>query len=68
LNDYLIRRTGRLYFERPALATYYPLVAGDFAQLLGWDESTLYREMAAFQREYEAVLDFSAPAEDHLPA
>jgi glycerol-3-phosphate dehydrogenase len=68
LNDYLIRRTGRLYFERPALATYYPLVAADFAQLLGWDESTLYREMAAFQREYEAVLDFSAPAGDHLPA
>jgi glycerol-3-phosphate dehydrogenase len=68
LNDYLIRRTGRLYFERPSLATYYPLVAEDFAQLLGWDESTLYREMAAFQREYEAVLDFSAPSGDHLPA
>jgi glycerol-3-phosphate dehydrogenase len=68
LNDYLIRRTGRLYFERPALKTYFPLVAEDFAQLLGWDESTLYREMAAFQREYEAVLDFSAPTGDHLPA
>jgi glycerol-3-phosphate dehydrogenase len=58
LNDYLIRRTGRLYFERPALGGYYPLVAQDFADLLGWDPERSKREMEAFRQEYEAVLSF----------
>lgn len=60
LNDYLVRRTGRLYFERQGLGEYFPQVAEDFAELLDWSEERKYRELAAFQKEYEAVLGFRA--------
>lgn len=58
LNDYLIRRSGRLYFERDLLADLYPQLAAYLADLLGWDEATKLRDMSAFKAEYEAVVQF----------
>ena len=59
LCDYLIRRTGRLYFYRPTLGTLYPDLAIMMRKLLGWDEAKMLRELARFKREYEEVLDFA---------
>jgi len=59
LCDYLIRRTGRLYFQRQELGNLYPILAEMMGELLDWDESKTLREMAKFKKEYEEVLDFS---------
>ena len=59
LCDYLIRRTGRLYFQRQTLGDLYPKLADMMAELLNWDESKKLREMAKFKAEYDEVLDFS---------
>lgn len=58
LNDFLIRRTGRLYFERDLLVDTYVDYANDLAELLGWDEARKYRELAAFKKEFDEVLSF----------
>ncbi len=58
LCDFLIRRTGRLYFERDTLGELMPKVADEMAKLLHWEEEKKLREMAAFQVEYEGVLGF----------
>lgn len=62
LNDYLIRRSGRLYFERDLLADLYPQLATELATLFNWDEATKLRDMSAFQAEYEAVVQFKHEA------
>jgi glycerol-3-phosphate dehydrogenase len=58
LCDYLIRRTGRLYFERQTLGDLYPQLGEMMAKLLGWEESKTLRELAKFKEEYEEVVDF----------
>lgn len=58
LCDYLIRRTGRLYFQRQILDDLYPILGKMMGELLGWDESKILRELAAFKKEYEEVIDF----------
>ena len=58
LCDYLIRRTGRLYFERQTLGDLYPNLAEMMSKLLGWNEAKTLRELAKFKEEYEEVVDF----------
>ncbi len=58
LNDFLIRRTGRLYFERQTLDKVYPQVADEMAKLLDWSAKKKKVELATFKKEYESVLDF----------
>ncbi len=58
LNDYLIRRTGRLYFERQHLEELYPLIANEMAKLMHWTEKQKAQELKAFKKEYLEVLDF----------
>jgi glycerol-3-phosphate dehydrogenase len=58
LSDYLIRRTGRLYFQRQELGNLYPILAEMMGELLDWDEAKILREMGKFKKEYDAVLDF----------
>jgi glycerol-3-phosphate dehydrogenase len=58
LCDFLIRRTGKLYFERPTLKQQYPQVAEMMGDILGWDEAKILRELAKFKGEYEEVLGF----------
>jgi len=62
LCDYLIRRTGRLYFERQTLGDLYPNLAKAMAKLLGWNESKMLRELAKFKEEYEEVVNFEVKA------
>ncbi|MEM7103810.1 MAG: glycerol-3-phosphate dehydrogenase/oxidase [Bacteroidota bacterium] len=56
LNDYLIRRTGRLYFERDKLEKMYPKIAEDLAKLLGLSEDQQKAQITAFEKAYKAVL------------
>ena len=58
LCDYLISRTGRLYFERQTLGDLYPQLGEMMAKFLGWEESKTLRELAKFKEEYEEVVDF----------
>lgn len=58
LCDFIVRRTGRLYFERPSLAAIYPFIAEQMAALLQWSEERKIQELAEFEKEYGAVMEF----------
>ncbi len=58
LSDFIIRRTGRLYFERETLAQLYPAIATYQGQLLGWDEAKRQAEISQFEQAYQEVLAF----------
>ncbi|MGH1338415.1 MAG: glycerol-3-phosphate dehydrogenase/oxidase [Aureispira sp.] len=56
--DFLIRRTGRLYFDRPMLAEWYPYVVDTMAEILQWSGAKKATEKTAFELEYKAVMAF----------
>lgn len=56
LCDYLIRRSGRLYFERSSLSGLYPFIAREMGKLLGWSESQLQSNLQEFEAEFEGVM------------
>ena len=58
LNDFYIRRTGKLYFERPSISDEYHLAAEIIAKHLQWDEAKKIAEIKAFEQEYQSVLSF----------
>lgn len=58
LCDYLVRRTGRLYFDRPSIERWLPFWAERMADMLGWSESRKQAEIEAFRIEYEAVMQW----------
>ncbi len=58
LDDYLIRRSGRLYFERDTLAQWYPFIADEMAKMLNWSELDKNRYLTNFKNEYEEVVAF----------
>lgn len=60
LNDYLIRRTGRLYFDLPRLQEQYLWIAELMAEELNWEEARLQEEISAFERSMHEVLAFKA--------
>ncbi len=60
LCDFYIRRTGKLYFERPELLKIYEQEAVIFADLLKWSEAQMFRELAALKKEVESVMLWSA--------
>ncbi len=66
LNDFLIRRTGKLYFERDTLDKWYPFFANELAKLFNHSESDMWRDMGAFKKEYDEVLSFQAAKEPNL--
>lgn len=59
--DFLIRRTGRLYFDRPMLADWYVYVIDTMAILLEWSDEEKTKETAAFETEYYGVVNFHSP-------
>lgn len=63
LSDFLIRRTGRLYFERDTLGHWYPFLADTMADLLGWTDVEKYRQLADFKRAFEEVVAFKHKTE-----
>ncbi len=58
LSDFLIRRTGRLYFDRENLAKIYPFLLDEIALLFDWSSEQKMKDLEEFEKEYKAVLDF----------
>lgn len=58
LSDFLIRRTGRLYFAKAEADLHAERLNRDLAELLGWDEATAVRSLETYRRESAEVLTF----------
>lgn len=58
LSDYLVRRTGRLYFERPSLAEWQLPIGEMMSQFFNWTEEQKLRNLALFQKEYKEVMNW----------
>lgn len=58
LNDFLIRRSGRLYFERTSLEKVYPIVLKEMAEMLGWSDEQKQCNVDEFHKEYIAAVTF----------
>lgn len=58
LSDYLVRRTGRLYFERPTIAQWLPFWASQLAQRLQWSKEEEQRQIKDFTADYESVMQW----------
>ncbi len=58
LSDYLIRRTGRLYFERPELENIYLFLANQMKDIFSWKEEQKNKNILEFEKEFNNVLYF----------
>lgn len=58
LSDFMIRRTGRLYFHPQDIDKDLPLVEKYLTRFLDKDSTTLEKEKTVFEKEREAVLAF----------
>lgn len=58
LSDFLIRRSGRLYFERPQLKENYKGFSKEFSAFLNQDKVSEERSLTEFEKEFQAVLAF----------
>ncbi len=63
LNDYFIRRTGRLYFERPSLKAMLPFAARQIQESLSLNSTQIEEMKAEFLLEYEDVMAWSTKVE-----
>lgn len=59
LCDYIVRRTGRLYFERPSIEALLPIWTKHLAAALGWNDTQTAQALAEFEREYAEVVSFA---------
>jgi glycerol-3-phosphate dehydrogenase len=59
LSDFLIRRTGRLYFERNYILSIYNLLKDKIAEQLNWNKTQIKNYDTAFMQEYESVMQFA---------
>jgi glycerol-3-phosphate dehydrogenase len=59
LNDFLVRRTGRLYFERNYILSVYQLLKEHIAERLQWTAEQQAEHDAAFKKEYNLVMQFA---------
>jgi len=58
LSDFLIRRTGKLYFERPQIAGTYIEISKQLSAILNQDEAAQIKSLEEFEQEFKAVLAF----------
>lgn len=58
LSDLMIRRNGRLYFDRGTISLRLESYSTVLARELGWTDEERKRQEASFQEEYEAVVQF----------
>lgn len=56
--DFIVRRTGRLYFERPTLERLYPIIHEHLKKSLNVSESIAQSDLNIFEKEYKAVVAF----------
>jgi glycerol-3-phosphate dehydrogenase len=58
LSDFLIRRSGRLFFDRDSISSIYPVILEQLENVFGWsvEEKASYKEN--FEKEYRAAIQF----------
>jgi len=56
--DFIIRRTGRLYFERPEIELQYKDLHTYFNKVLHTSEQLAEKDLSFFEKEYKAVVAF----------
>jgi glycerol-3-phosphate dehydrogenase len=59
LSDFLIRRTGRLYFERNYILSIYQILKDRIAGKLNWTDKQIKAYDKSFMSEYESVMKFA---------
>ncbi len=59
-SDFFIRRTGRLYFDRPSIPEMSSKVFSFMAKKFHWDEKSLSMHKEKFEKAYKEVLSFSS--------
>ena len=59
LSDFLIRRTGRLYFEKPIADKYAVALNTELALLLGLNETESKASLQTYLKESKDVLTFT---------
>jgi glycerol-3-phosphate dehydrogenase len=59
ISDFLIRRTGMLYFEREKIEGILPVVIAAFRENLDWNEAITERYVNEFKQLYEASVTFN---------
>ena len=62
LSDFTIRRTGRLYFERPQLDNIVFFLLDELADILALTKQEKLKQYSEFEKEYKAVLQFKQTA------
>ena len=58
ISDFIIRRTGKLYFERPELAKTYLDIHLQIVDSLQISKSTADKDLSDFEEEYQAAVKF----------
>ena len=56
--DFLIRRSGRLYFERPEIDSHIEEIDNYFNQQLDYSPEIITRNLHNFEQEYKSVVSF----------
>ncbi len=63
LSDFLIRRTGRLYFDRPNIDQYRTLLLNELSKVLCLSRQQQQQQAEEFEKEYNAVMKFKTDLE-----
>lgn len=58
ISDFLIRRSGRLYFERDKIAAILPTVMAIFKENLQLSEEVINQQLQEFNQHYKAAISF----------
>lgn len=58
ISDFLIRRTGMLYFNTQKINSVLPIVTEELSRLLNWNEATRQKQLKNFMKEFENTIKF----------
>jgi len=58
LSDFLVRRTGRLYFSKAEADHHAERLNRDLTELLDWNEAQAQQSLQTYQRESAEVVSF----------
>lgn len=58
LSDFIVRRSGRMYFERPSLQSIYPVIQNQFTETLHLSSEQAAADLKEFMKEYYGVMAF----------
>jgi len=58
-NDYFIRRTGKIFFEKPSAQLHLETVTTALAQQFGWSETQTQERLNETKAEFDAVATFN---------